>query len=32
MIIYEDRLSHFINDVALNNISDILVENLRSRQ
>lgn len=29
MIIYENRLNHFINDVALNNISDILTKNLR---
>ena len=31
MIIYENHLDHFINDVALNNISDILVENLRAK-
>ncbi len=31
MIIYEDRLNHFINDVSLNRISDKLIDNLRSR-
>ena len=31
MIIYENQLDHFINDVALNNISDILYDNLRAR-
>ena len=31
MIIYENRLNHFIQDVALNNISDILAQNLRAK-
>ena len=31
MIIYENRLNHFINDVAMNNISDILANNLREK-
>ena len=31
MIIYEDRLNHFINDVSLNRISDKLIDNLRTR-
>ena len=31
MIIYENQLNHFFRDVTLNNISDILLQNLRAR-
>ena len=31
MIIYENRVNNFINDVTLNRISDILKENLRAK-
>jgi len=31
MIIYENRLDHFFRDVTMNSISDILLQNLRSK-